>query len=51
MYHERIREFLFENHIDPTFNSGIEMGKTYIIACEKGIKKPVKRSLTFAKEV
>jgi hypothetical protein len=27
------------------------MGKTYIIACEKGIKKPVKRSLTFAKEV
>ena len=38
-YHKRIREFLFENHVDPTFNGEIEMDEVYIIAGEKGIKK------------
>jgi transposase-like protein len=38
-YHKRIREFLVENHVDPTFNGEIEMDETYIIAGEKGVKK------------
>jgi transposase-like protein len=38
-YHKRIREFLVENHVNPTFNGEIEMDEAYIIAGEKGIKK------------
>jgi hypothetical protein len=36
-YHERIRKFLLENHVDSTFNGEIEMDETYIIAEEKVI--------------
>ena len=38
-YHKRIRDFLVENHVDPTFNGEIEMDEAYIIAGEKGVNK------------
>ena len=40
-YHKRIREFLLENHADPTFNGEIGMDEAYIIAGDKGVKKPI----------
>jgi len=38
-YHKRIREFLLENHEDPSFDGEIEMDEAYIFAGEKGVKK------------
>jgi transposase-like protein len=41
-YHKRIREYLLENHVDPSFDGEIEMDEVYIIAGEKGVKKTQK---------
>jgi transposase-like protein len=38
-YHKRIRDYLLENNVDPTFNGEIEMDELYVIAGEKGLKK------------